>query len=322
MTTVALYSGASKPGLFELSPAESSAIVLLEPGLGPPAFFCTGTHLGNGWVLTASHCALGGGMFLRTARDPDRFIAADRLEHEGSIDALLVHFPDAARSKIGHIPLFEMDIDETWIGERVMLAGYGEQRNGEVRQLQFVTEGIERLEETSFVVGGQGRSGACFGDSGGPALVVGDDGRARVLGTLSTGDSSCLEQDEYVHSALVRKLADKVTIPPPAPPTASCGALTDAGTCRAQTALFCAGGRAVHERCAEDAPCTWSSEHEGYRCTPAAKSPCRGLTELGECDGDVVHRCERGQTLTIDCASCSSTCGFDRSSGRADCVPE
>jgi secreted trypsin-like serine protease len=47
------------------------------------------------------------------------------------------------------------------------------------------------------VVDGEGRTGACAGDSGGPLLVADSSGQARVAGVLDRGSADCLGLDLY-----------------------------------------------------------------------------------------------------------------------------
>jgi hypothetical protein len=213
-----LYAGTGEPGLFSLSPSQRSAIVLIEPDLGPRGYFCSATHLGGGWVLSAGHCALGGGLWLRQPGPDDGSVSADTLRVRDDLDALLAHFPSLEEEGRGAIPLLEEDVSTAWLGTRVMLAGYGEQRDGSTRQLQFLTEPIVELDDNQLVVNGDGRSGAYLGDSGGPMLALGADGRARVLGELSHGDGSCLGSDRYVRADRLRGfVADVVGKAPPHP---------------------------------------------------------------------------------------------------------
>jgi hypothetical protein len=46
-------------------------------------------------------------------------------------------------------------------------------------------------------IDGEGRHGVCFGDSGGPVMVIDSGGVTSVAGNLSWGDPDCLGKDRY-----------------------------------------------------------------------------------------------------------------------------
>jgi len=90
--------------------------------------------------------------------------------------------------------------DGLGVGKSVTMAGIGVTENGERGVLHFVSEPIANLSDDSFIVDGEGSSGACAGDSGGPALVA-TDGTQIVSGILSEGSPSCLHLDRYLRVA-------------------------------------------------------------------------------------------------------------------------
>ena len=95
------------------------------------------------------------------------------------------------------IPPWPDLLDATWIGRELVLAGLGATEDGARGELLYVREPVVALAPSLITVDGRQQTGACGGDSGGPALAVDASGALRVVGTLSRGDSSCLGQDVY-----------------------------------------------------------------------------------------------------------------------------
>jgi hypothetical protein len=110
--------------------------------------------------------------------------------------ALAVLAPGAvAKAPLTVLPLaFE---DEVRVGDRATLAGFGLDENGDVGERRFVEETIVEVDDELVVVHGEGESGACTGDSGGPLLLRTASGELRVAGVLSVGSASCVEIDVY-----------------------------------------------------------------------------------------------------------------------------
>ena len=57
---------------------------------------------------------------------------------------------------------------------------------------------------THVIIDGEGTRGVCNGDSGGPVMVIAEDGTVRVAGTLHYGDPSCVGRDNYTRVDLFR----------------------------------------------------------------------------------------------------------------------
>jgi secreted trypsin-like serine protease len=97
------------------------------------------------------------------------------------------------------------EITDAWVGSTAQLAGLGQSESGSVGTIAFVSEPIVEVDAASIIVDGQGRSGSCHGDSGGPLLIAGVDGNAQVAGVLSIGEASCTGHDSYVRVDVVRR---------------------------------------------------------------------------------------------------------------------
>jgi hypothetical protein len=103
----------------------------------------------------------------------------------------------SAGTDAAFIPPHFNELEESWVGAAVELGGYGVSESSAAGTLGFAVEVIARLESDHVVVTGEGRSGACAGDSGGPLLGTSSNGTVGVLGVLDDGDSSCLGEDRY-----------------------------------------------------------------------------------------------------------------------------
>ena len=92
----------------------------------------------------------------------------------------------------------------------VTLAGLGETEDGSLQGLRFVNEKIVAVGNIEVTVDGIHESGACAGDSGGPLLARGNDGKAGVIGVLDRGSSSCVGRDVYLRVDRLRSWALEV----------------------------------------------------------------------------------------------------------------
>lgn len=106
------------------------------------------------------------------------------------------------------IPLYAEHVDLTWIGTSIEVAGYGVTEAGDSRVLRFAKELIVDVTDTHVVVHGGAGKGACFGDSGGPALTILPDGAIQTIGILDEGDNDCQGTDYFVRSDVVATRLD------------------------------------------------------------------------------------------------------------------
>lgn len=194
-----IYGGSADLGALELSSAQLASIVRVVGELpGGDSELCSGQFVAEDWVLTAKHCPA---TFVEL--DPGdggpsttRLVEATRAHSE--FDLLLLRVQKLAPLR----PMKPIDrrvspLDASWEGSQVVLAGFGDTSTGPATALQFATEQIVAVTEDTITVDGNGTSGACLGDSGGPLLAFGSQG-VELLGTLSKGSSSCLGEDVYV----------------------------------------------------------------------------------------------------------------------------
>ncbi|HMJ13914.1 MAG TPA: trypsin-like serine protease [Polyangiaceae bacterium] len=190
----ALYNGSSEPAPLELSVGERNAIVGLESSAG--SHLCTGTLISSGWVLSAGHCANNDELLVRI--DRRAFGAGKRVAHP-ELDALLIELVpgETPELDVTPVPPWQGTVDEGWIGGLVTLAGRGMTETGALGELFFAEERVVDIRPSEIWVDGEGRTGACGGDSGGPLLVTDATGSARVAGVLDRGSANCLGVDVY-----------------------------------------------------------------------------------------------------------------------------
>jgi hypothetical protein len=164
---------------------------------------CSGTVVAPGWVLTANHCTIRVGQRFCIGDDADKPLActqAAEVHRNPDADMTLVRLSrDLAElvPALVPIPPLAEDLGPAWIGTIAEAAGYGQQETGAYGEREFTAEPIVDLDGHELTVDGEGRHGVCFGDSGGPVMVVDSQGRSRVAGALSWGDPDCLGRDRY-----------------------------------------------------------------------------------------------------------------------------
>ncbi len=164
---------------------------------------CSGTVIADRWVLTANHCRIYEGQRFCIGRDADDPIAclrAETVHRNPRADMTLVYLGGSATEAapgLQPIPLFDEDLDEDWIGTMTEAAGYGQQEDGGYGEREFSAEPLVDLDGHEMTIDGEGVRGVCFGDSGGPVMLVDSEGTVGVAGALSWGDSDCLGKDRY-----------------------------------------------------------------------------------------------------------------------------
>ena len=314
-----VYYGTREPTYLPLTPEQILAI-----GTFPGS--CTGTVVAPRWVASALHCGVAAGDAFCVGRDPASpdvcFSVTEVLEAPGGNDLVLARLDgDATVALPGlePIPWMTDRMDRTWVGRTAEAAGYGQQEDGSSGEREFTAEPIVAVSDPFVTIDGEGRRGVCFGDSGGPLMVVADDGSVRVAGVLSYGDGSCVGRDNFTRLDLFADWIASV-LGPPAVEGAPCGAsLTEEGRCLDGQAVWCEAGRRRSERCA--VRCGWSPAAEGFRCIEG-DDPCGGVDGFGRCDGHTARWCEAGTPRARNCAACGERCVLDPDAGGATCAPD
>jgi hypothetical protein len=249
----AIYHGSERPDLLRLPPSQQGAIGRVTTDASPPGFFCTGTLIAPDRVLTARHCHFGGPMrFDRPGAGAP--LDSTRVALHPDLDVMLFALP-AAVTGVSAIPSLDAAVTLA-PRDPVMLAGVGETEVGEVGQRRFVTTAISQVTGETVLVDGAGKSGACFGDSGGPVLIRDTSGRVKVAGVLSKGSASCLNLDLAVRTdAIAAWIAQQLPATAVEPPADECPALDGGGLCLGDRRIFCAAGALAIEGCPPDQTC-------------------------------------------------------------------
>jgi hypothetical protein len=345
-TSSRIVNGQEVPRLFSLPSDQLRSIVaVLLPSAGGSdwAATCTGVIVAPGFVLTAGHCIdvdrdghldhpLAG-----SAPDATILVASgtnaaptrhrvDAAWLHPSFDVALLEAQELADAshEAPSLPLQLSPVDATWVGSPMEIAGVGMNESGDVGPLRFAIEPIARIVADYVVVDGMGQSGACVGDSGGPALARSDDGTVRVVGLLDAGDAGCVGEDYYLR---IDRLAGWEPMRSNVPTQVNtskppCAGLDETGVCLRGHSFSCVDGALVADDCsARGEVCGWSNESAAFRCESATRDPCVGLGSFATCDenGRVVA-CRDGTIVTADCGACGASCVAWASPSGAACL--
>jgi hypothetical protein len=270
----------------------------------------------EGWALSARHCDFPGGLWYRAGGTTARTRIARRFAHLHRDLALLELEPHAELDPLLTEPFAVVaEREAPVIGEHVLLAGFGRTAEGTYGDLHFVAEPIVEVTGHEITVDGEGRSGACSRDSGGPLFGQGPEQPLTLIGVLLNGAPSCMGRDTYQR---VDTVADWVSETIDSAEQDSCSGLTWEGTCEVGGAHWCDAGQVYGEACASGTVCGFDEAARGYRCVLPQEDPCRGAGPLGTCLGDRLVRCRHGELIELDCSDCGGRCQA-RLDGTARC---
>lgn len=280
---------------------------------------CSGLLIAPTWVLTANHCGLRAGATFCMGRDPASsdvcFGSSEVFDAPGGADMTLVHLDQDATARfpdVVPVSILMEDMDDSWLGRTAEASGYGRTETGSSGTRKFTAEPIVALSGDRLTIDGEGRRGVCFGDSGGPVMVLAADGTVRVAGALADGDESCVGRDNYTRVDSHRDwIVSHVGTPAPTGPT-PCGSVTAEGRCMSGAATWCEAGVLETERCT--GACGWDASAEAFRCLAVA-DPCRGIDGFGACEEGVARWCDRGVLRERRCGECGETCATQADTG-------
>lgn len=273
---------------------------------------CTGTLITPTFVLTAKHCGLREGFEFCLGVDatrPDACFVVSRVINHLTADLTLVELTEDVRERLPTVTplaIYETELGRTWINQTAEAAGYGLTETESSGLRLFTAEPIVAIGEEYVTIDGQGERGVCFGDSGGPLLVVLPDGGVRLIGALSYGDTSCRRRDHFTRTDVNKDWIENFAGSTGAEPS-GCGPIDSAGRCDSGTARWCNGNALVSETCLGGQTCGWDETAGGFRCI-ATSDPCQGVDGRGTCEANMAFWCEQGELKSRDCGACSTVC--------------
>lgn len=313
-----VYYGTNRPTHVPLTDGQIQAIGTFHS--------CSGTFITDEWVLTADHCGLTTSdefCIGVQASNPNVCFDITEVHSHSQGDMTLVKVGAPASSRLPGtqpIPIF-LDSLTDFVGDTAEAAGYGQQEDGGYGEREFTAEPIDDVSGDTVTINGEGRHGVCFGDSGGPVMVIAADGSPRVAGALSNGDGNCVGFDRYTRVDTYRDwiLSFIGEVPDVEPPAPECGgAATAFGRCDGDTLVWCAGDVVIERPCGSCGgdSCGLLDAESGFACLDAS---CSGLPAGGSCSGAVLTTCASGSRATRDCSSAGNICDLD-ADGDASCL--
>lgn len=309
------------PSVAPLTPAQVDSVGMLEIG---GTHMCTGAVIAPYTVLTAAHCLKMDPPWLafhvgRNWTVPTRSYDASSweshpgyLEGEVDHDLAIVHLAgDPVADGVSPLPV-HLSPPQSLDGQDVQAVGYGFTRHDDSsnRLRWWVVLAVTRELEEAYVVLGDGTTGTCVGDSGGPLLWNHPELGVRVFGVLSLGEAGtqCLGDSYYTRTDQSDNSSFLATFVPADP----CRGETLAGRCDGETtAVYCLDGTVHTDVCTGGQICRTDTDGH-HRCLPpAGDCGAEGLDYMGSCTSDGHARwCEDGVVKDRDCVLCDQICGW------------
>ncbi len=302
-------------------------------------FHCTGSLIAPSTVLTAAHCLPITRVTLEHAdigytesrnvlaghTHPDYVASTQLIENDIALLRL-----DAPVTAVTPLPWNSLPLGAEHVGQALRKVGYGRTETGSAGQKRQITLPLQLVDPNHLRYGGT-TGGVCYGDSGGPGLMLLDgDLEERVVSVSSYVSGGCWAKsnDERVdiHAHWLRHLmvkweaptcaVDGACKPGCAVPDPDCECIRD-GRCTTacydpkldQDCTSCRGGdgrceqevycelgdadcRGDFQSCANDAVCTTRSCQWDIVEGGYCAPPC---SNEGDCPGDTV--CAQGRCL-------------------------
>jgi len=315
-------NGTRDPRAVDLTEAQILAIGWLYAAGSPSRVFCTGTLIAPNLVVTAAHCAYGGGageIGFGVGVDPGDPVAQSLTAGvfpNREVDAALLLLEDdltAGDVEITPIPVNQVALDDSDVGRAVQAGGYGDTYDPATDGRWFATVYIHEISSEEVVVDGRGEEGICYGDSGSGLIDIDADGNPVVLAVESWGDPTCVDID---HMTRLDTIWDWIgPVLDGEIPEDPCEGVGRTGRCVDNVVERCPRGTLRYMDCTElGTECAYIEEAERFGCI------CGPITAVGWCNGDVVENCREGRVRQMNCNFMGATCGWDPAENRYTCV--
>ncbi len=303
-----------------LTPGQMKAIGALSLDGGGS---CTATLVAPRAVLTAAHC-------VENVTSSVRFMIGENyIFPERTFNAIAWHMHPSFMGTSGGLGRPEYDVAVVLLGEdataygiepipinldrmglagqTIQAVGYGmtSGSGGWNTRRYWTTMPVVMDSGFYYTVDGEGVTGICSGDSGGPMLYEIPGREVRVMGVVSGGDSTdCMGLTYYPRTdAYSDFFLLYIDMGP-------CGYETFEGRCDGTTAVWCEADLVYTHPCADFGYVCGNDGAGLMRCVPPPP-PCGDETLAGRCEGETAIWCEADTVLYHDCASFGWFCGRD-----------
>ncbi len=331
------------PEVVALTDGQALAVGALMANDGGWSNSCTATLVAPNLVLTAAHCVTDFWTGETSRPSEVRFAVGEdalRPEHTFTVseigrhpsynprgggdaehDVAIIVLQESALEALPHIRPIPMNCEpidaEAFLNQDVQNVGYGITEpfmgwppppDNSIRY--WAVEEVVDLTGFDFVVDGHGEAAVCNGDSGGPSLWTMPDGVIRVMGTVSWGDPSCVDEDHFARVDDSCDFFDDYF--------EGCDDVTNEGFCDDSTAVFCESGSVLEIDCEALGRDCGDIGGGLMRCLDAL-DPCEGETFAGRCTDDRAIWCEDDEVQSVDCGDELMTCALN-DDGLSRCV--
>jgi secreted trypsin-like serine protease len=172
--------------------------------------FCTGTLIHKKFVVSAAHCLADfrGTLYIGFGRSSSEFKFVKAADYEinpgytGSFsksvpaDISVIELSTSAPDGYQPVSIYKGTVSQS---SSLSLAGFGQTQSGGSGRLYYTTVNVSSQTSNEITVY-KGGTGACYGDSGGPAYVSSGN-TLQVIGATSRGQQGCNGSSIYTNVA-------------------------------------------------------------------------------------------------------------------------